>query len=100
MKPYVLIESHEEDGQHWGVSFHGPNPLPHQYQECKDRAEAQRLLTVCLDAWCPRCGSSNILPPSRNHPQILTCDPCGYDFSVSAAWARIVERRRGLEAGQ
>lgn len=40
----LLIESHEEDGIEWGVSFDGHNPDPVDYIAVKDRESAEKLI--------------------------------------------------------
>ncbi len=39
----TVIELHEDDGVHWGVSIGGSNPEPEDYYECRSSQEAFNL---------------------------------------------------------
>ena len=39
----LVIERHESDGVHWGVSITSPNPEPIDYYECHGEREAANL---------------------------------------------------------
>lgn len=39
----LLMEEHEPDGVHWGISFDGFNPELESYVECKDKDNASKL---------------------------------------------------------
>lgn len=39
----LVIESHEDIGVEWGISFNGYNPEPHDYFKMVDKETAFRL---------------------------------------------------------